>query len=248
MKDSRLSAKLVSLFLVFSVCLLGYTAMSTWGAPTPTAGKVAIDESVEIYQSANVRVYFTAGGDIYLDKLTVTSDYVQVNESTEIGVQSTIACNLNLTSYNPVSEKTAGVVAEFSLYSTGVWVPFTFYIGNLKAYHWYNIFIDGVLGPSLLTASGNGVIGFSYAGAAGQHDFEVQQFALAPPIPSLLNLIVVVLVLGIVASIAGEATYMLHKQKTMPADQMMKSLIKMVIITIIGLGMIGLIVTMLAGG
>jgi hypothetical protein len=244
--ESKLLLKIASLFLMLSVCLLGYTAMSAWAIPTPTPGKVAIGENVTIEESSTVRIYFTSGGDQYFGRLVISSDYIQIDNGTEIGVQSTVPCDLNLTTWAPVAEKHAGTVAEFTLYSAGVWVAFQFYVGNLKVGHWYNVLIDGKLGPKLLTASQAGVIGFAYAGNPGKHNFEIRQSALAPPMVNLLGVIVLMLVVGVVVGIVGETTYQLRKQKPVSTEHMVKSLINMTIYIAIAVGIIGAIYGLLA--
>ena len=249
MMDLKLSAKLVSLFLVFSVCLLGYVSMSTWAHPFPVPGAINIDPDTTIYQSSTagstVQVFFADSVET-LNKLTVDRNYIQVNDGTEIGVQSTVDCDLNLTSWEPVPEKTAGTVAEFSIDSAGNWVPFQFYIGNLKAGYWYNVFIDGQLGPRLLIASSDGIIGFTYSGDPGEHSFEVRQSALAPPMPGLLGLIVLMLIVGVVVSIIGETTYQLRKQQPVSTEHMVKSLVNMTIYIVIAVAIIGVIYLLLA--
>lgn len=248
--DSRLSAKLVSLSLVFSVCLLGYTAMSTWAHPFPVPGAINIDPDTTIYQSSTpgstVQVFFSDSVET-LNKLTVDRNYIQVNDGTKIGVQSTVNCDLNLTTWEPAPEKTAGTVAEFTITSAGNWVPFQFYIGNLKPGYWYNVFIDGQLGPRLQTASDSGVIGFTYSGNPGAHTFEVRQSALAPPMPGLLGLIVLMLVVGVVIGIIGETTYQLRKQQPLSTEHLVKSLFNMTIYIVIAIGIIGAIYILLAG-
>jgi len=246
----NLALKTVSLFLVLSVCLLGYTATITWAHPFPVPGAINIDPDTTIYQSSTVgstvQIFFADSMET-LDKLTVDRNYIQVNDGTKIGVHSVVDCDLNLTSWEPVPEKTAGTVAEFSINSAGNWVPFQFYIGNLKVGYWYNVFIDGQLGPRLLTASNEGSIGFAYSGIPGIHDFEVRQFALAPPMPGLLGLIVLMLIVGVVVGIIGETTYQLRRQQPVSTEHMVKSLVNMTLYVVIAVSVIGVIYALLAG-
>lgn len=231
--DSRLSVKVVSLFLIGSVCLLGYTAMSVWGHPFPVPGAITIDPDSTIYQSSIpgqvVQIFFSDSVET-LDKLTVDHDYIQINDGTEIGVQSPVDCELNLTTWEPLPEKTAGIVAEFRVTSAGNWVPFQFYIGNLKPGLMYNVLIDGAHGPALLVASINGNIGFAYAGPPGEHDFKVRQSALTAQEVSLISIIAPLIAIGILIPILGFIID-LAKEKKKPK---LADFINLVIFIVIG--------------
>lgn len=235
--------KSISLFLIASVCLLGYTSMNAWATLTPTPGMVAIDNTVVINQSSTVRVFIAGGGDLYLDKLVVSNEYVQVNDSTQIGVQSTVPCNLNLSSWTTIPVGVSGTVATFSIWSSGVWVPFTFFVGNLNANHWFNIYIDGQIGPTMLTASPQGTIGFSYAGNAGTHQFIVKQLDLTPPVPELINMLFLFLILGVMMA-PLQLVIKGYKTKKMP---LVKDFIMVFLVVVIGLALIG-VAWVLAGG
>jgi len=239
-----LSAKLVSLFLVLSVCLLGYVSMSAFAAhPFPVPGDISIDPETTIYQSSTpgsvVQIFF-ADSDETLNNLTVDADYIQVNKGTMIGVHSLVNCELNLTSWEPAALETRGTVAEFSINSAGNWVPFSIYLGNLKVGYIYRVLIDGNPGP-VLVAGATGGASFVYSGNPGTHDFEVRQFYYTPQISSLLNVIVLVIAIGIVMGVAGEGIYSLRKQKERTPQEMMRSLFNMVLYIVIGLSILGTI-------
>jgi len=180
--DLKLSAKLVSLFLVLSVCLLGYVSMTTLAHPFPVPGAISIDPDTTIYQSSTpgsiVQIYFSDSVET-LDKLVIDWQYVQINDGTKIGVQSSVNCELNLTTWEPASINVGGTVAEFSISSAGNWVPFDIYLGNLNPGKTYRVMIDDSLGP-LLDADSTGTAAFTFSGNPGAHDFEV----ILPPPPT----------------------------------------------------------------
>jgi len=77
---SRLSIKLVSLFLILSVCLLGYVSTNTWGTTTPTPGGGLRIDAIPCYFNANKTMImdFTsahAGIVVYPDALLILSPY-----------------------------------------------------------------------------------------------------------------------------------------------------------------------------
>jgi hypothetical protein len=87
--DSKLSAKLVSLFLALSVCLLGYVSMSTWGTTTPIPGGGLRIDAIPAYFNANRTMVmdFTsahAGIVVYPDALLVRSSYYISSYTTNI--------------------------------------------------------------------------------------------------------------------------------------------------------------------
>jgi len=245
--DSKFSAKLVSLFLVLSVCLLGYTAMNTWAHPFPIPGAINIDSDTSIYQSTTpgsiVQVRFSDSVET-LNKLTVDHEYIQINDGIKIGVQSIVNCELNLTTWEPIPKNTPGMVASFALSSAGNWVPFTFYIGNLNVGSWYNVLIDGVLGPSHITASNDGIIGFTFAGNPGEHDFEIQQLSFAPATIHLLSIILPLIAMGILLSILGEVVFVAKEKRKFKTKDFIDMAIFIVISTML-LTLVGYIIASL---
>ena len=188
----KLSAKLVSLFLVFSVCLLGYVSMSTLGAPTPTAGKVAISDQVQIKQGADVSYYFA--DDAYLDKLEVRASYVEINSQFRLSTGvSTGQINVTLERYS---------VSSSMLWTAdpGSADPIvTFTLSGLESGRMYRVYVDGV-SSNLLTASGSGVISFTYSGPWSEHQFEIiPQYSVYPDVTAgaiaFLGIVVVLVLL-----------------------------------------------------
>jgi len=186
--------KLVSLFLIASVCLLGFVSMSTWGAPTPTPGKVAISSEVEIRQGANVSYHFAQ--DAYLDKLEVWASYLELNSQFRLSTEvSTGHANITLSKYD--------------VYDAMVWTadPGTaeptvvFALSGLQNGVLYSVSVDGVLEYSLL-ADDAGTIQFSYGGPWSAHEFEaviasgeIPEFS-SSSLPALLACLTIVTVMS----------------------------------------------------
>ena len=195
----NLSAKLVSLFLVFSVCLLGYVSMSTWGAPTPTAGKVAISDQIQIKQGADVSYYFA--DDAYLDKLEVRASYVEINN------QFRLSTGISTGQINVTLER-------YSVSSSMLWTAdpgsadpvVTFTLSGLESGTQYYVKVDGNR-EHQLRADGSGQISFTYSGPWSEHTFEIEKYDLWGPINNLSSSIlylVVVICLVITLLIAFE--------------------------------------------
>jgi hypothetical protein len=189
--DLKLSTKLVSLFLVFSVCLLGYVSMSTWGDPTPTAGKVAISDQVQIKQGADVSYYFA--DDAYLDKLEVRASYVEVNSQFRLSTGiSTGQVNITLERY---------AVSSSMLWTAdpGSADPIvTFTLSGLESGVYYNVYVDGNRIEQIRCDSGS--ITFSYSGPWSEHQFEIiPQYSVYPDVTAgaiaFLGIVVVLVLL-----------------------------------------------------
>jgi hypothetical protein len=171
--DPDQSAKLVSIFLVLSVCTFGYVSMSTWGTVTPTAGEVAVSNTVEIRQGPDVSYYFAQ--DAYLDTLEIQATYVEINNQFRLSTNaSTGHVNITLEQYDVASPMmwlvnpgTAEPVVNFTLSGLVSWTD-------------YEIYVDGNLFGSL-TATGSGTISFSYSGPWSDHEFEVVETGVVIP-------------------------------------------------------------------
>jgi len=233
----KLSAKLVSLFLVFSVCLLGYVSMSTLGDPTPTAGKVAISDQVQIKQGADVSYYFA--DDAYLDKLEVRASYVEINNQFRLSTGiSTGQINVTLEQYNTASSMTWTA-------DSGTADPVvTFTLSGLESGRMYRLYVDGVA-SSLLTATG-GTISFTYSGPWSEHQFEIVATSITGSISPLVNLIFIMFAIGIVVGVVAEETNSLRKMQMRTTEQMMKSLLTMVVYIIIGMASLGVLYSIVA--
>jgi uncharacterized membrane protein YuzA (DUF378 family) len=235
--SSKFSAKLVSLFLVFSVSLLGYVSMSTWGALTPTAGKVAISDQVQIKQGADVTYYFA--DDAYLDKLEVRASYVEINSQFRLSTGvSTGQINVTLERYS---------VSSSMLWTAdpGSADPIvTFTLSGLESGRMYRLYVDGVA-SSLLTATG-GTISFTYSGPWSEHQFEIVATSITGSISPLVNLIFIMFGIGVVVGVIVEGTYSLRKKEMLNSQEMIKSVITMVIYIVIGIASLGILYSVVA--
>ena len=168
--DSKLSAKLVSLFLIGSVCLLAYTAMSTWGVITPTPGKLVISRDVEIRQDSTISYFLTE--DLYLDRLEVTGSYVEFDDLFRIGttVSDSSHVNITLQSWNPLL--TTGTVAKWSAECENeTSVTFTVYSPVFLVGRTYHVYVDTVITANIQVGSSR-EISLSW-GTWSLHQFEI---------------------------------------------------------------------------
>ena len=168
--DSKVSAKLVSLFLVLSICLLGYIAMSTWGAVTPTPGKLAISKDVEIRQDSTVSYFLTE--DQYLDRLEVTSSYVEFDDLFRIGttVGDSSHINVTLQSWDP-GALTGSVVKWSTECGNETPVTYTVYSPLFLVGRTYQIFVDTVIAAQIRVETSR-EISLSW-GIWSLHQFEI---------------------------------------------------------------------------
>ena len=121
----------------------------------------------------------------------------------------------------------------------------TFTLSGLESGRMYRLYIDGT-SSQLLTASGGGVISFTYSGPWSEHQFEIVATSITASISPLINLIFVMFAIGIVIGVVVEGTQSIRKQKQLTTDQMLKSLINMVLYIIIGLLSISVLYSMVA--
>ncbi len=170
--DSKLSAKVVSLFLVASVCLLGYVAMSSFGEPSLIPGKVGVDSRVQFKQNDNVSYYFAQ--DSYVDRLEIAPAYFKVNSLKFTTSVST--GNVNVTLYDADAQD--GYLkwrAEQDVANAGV----TFNLEGLLSSTMYDWFIDGAV-VAHTVCDGAGVAQYTYSGPWSSHVFVVQRASGAP--------------------------------------------------------------------
>ena len=119
----------------------------------------------------------------------------------------------------------------------------TFTLSGLESGRMYRLYVDGV-SSSLLTASGSGVISFTYSGPWSEHQFEIVATSITGSISPLVNLIFIMFGIGVVVGVVAEGTSSLRKMQMRTTEQMMKSLFNMVIYIVIGMASLGVIYTM----
>jgi len=112
----------------------------------------------------------------------------------------------------------------------------TFTLSGLESGRMYRLYVDGV-SSSLLTASGSGVISFTYSGPWSEHQFEIVATSITGSISPLVNLIFIMFAIGIVVGVVGESVRTLRKEKVPKID----TLVNMVVYIIIGIASLGVL-------
>jgi len=171
--DSKLSAKVVCLFLVLSACLLGYTAMMSIGEPSAIPGKVGIDSNVQFKQNDNVSYWFAQ--DSYVDRLEIAPTYFEINSLKMTTSVSTGNVNVTLYDFN----NDGGYVrwrAEQDVSTASV----AFKLDGFSVGRMYDWIMDGnvvarTVGDSL------GSVQYTYSGPWSSHVFVVQISSGPPP-------------------------------------------------------------------
>jgi hypothetical protein len=171
--DSRHSAKLVSLFLILSVCLLGYVSMSTFvrGDLAGTNGMVTIDNAVIIRQGNGVNYSFA--DDATISKLEVKATSIELNDWLEIGAVTSSGYLTN-TLYNYDMNN-----IKWGSDSTVSSAVVTYTIGGLLGATKYDCFRDGNLYRTMITDASNQVQ-FTYGDGFSSHIFTITKSS-APP-------------------------------------------------------------------
>jgi len=121
----------------------------------------------------------------------------------------------------------------------------TFTLSGLESGRMYRLYIDGT-SSQLLTASGGGVISFTYSGPWSEHEFEVRPTAITDSVAPLVNLIFVMFGIGVVVGVIVEGTYSLRKKEMLNSQEMIKSVITMVIYIVIGIASLGVLYSIVA--
>jgi len=232
--DSKLSAKLVSLFLVFSVCLLGYVSMTTWGAPTPTAGMVAIDDSILIYQGNNVN--YTFASDSIIPRLEVGSTYIEIGT---VRITSTISTGYVV---GVLSEWSKTHSIKWTMNTTNATANLNCSVSGLLPFYRYEMLRDSVR-TEVFTTNATALHSFNYSGPWSVHTFEIHY--LGPTIAQQMgigyaNLLFVLLTIGIVIGIIGEAIYPL-RHETITPEKVLARMINMAIYIVIAIGLLGVL-------
>jgi len=163
--NSGVSVKLVSLFLVLSVCLLGYVSMSTFGQTTGTPGMVTIDSEVIIRQGNGVNYSFA--DDAALSKLEVKSASIELNDWLEIGAVTSSGYLTNVL-YDYRSD-----YIKWGSDSTDSSAVVTYTIGGLGGAR-YDCFKDGTLYRTMIPDSSSQVQ-FTYGDGFSSHVFIISK-------------------------------------------------------------------------
>jgi hypothetical protein len=226
--------KLVSLFLVSSVCLLGYTAMSAWGTPTPTAGMVAIDDSTLIYQGNNVN--YTFASDSVVPRLEVGLGYIEIGTVRIAATVSTGYVNSSLLQWSNSHS------IEWTTNATNPTANVNYSVSGLLPFYKYDMLTDSAIIDSFTTTS-TGIYSFNYSGPWSTHTFEIRYFA--PTIAQQMGLgyatlMFDLLVIGVVVGIVGEAIYPLKHEK-ITFVKLTQRLIYMMVYIVIAMALLGVV-------
>ena len=232
--ESRTSMKLVSLSLVLSTCFLGYTAMNTWGAPTPTAGMVAIDDSTLIYQGNNVN--YTFASDAVVSRLAVGLGYIEIGTVRIASTVSTGYVNASLVQWSNTHS------IEWVANATNPAALVNYTISGLLPFYKYEALRDSAIIDSFTTTY-SGTYSFNYSGPWSIHTFEIRYFATTIAQQMGLGyayLLYNLLVIGVVVGIVGEAIYPLKHEKITFA-KLTQRLIHMMVYIVIAMVMLGVV-------
>jgi len=150
-------------------------------------------------------------------------------------VPSTVAfINISMTS-----------LMEWTIQVSDPTTTLTFTLSGLESGRMYRLYIDGNQ-DALLTASGSGVISFTYSGPWSEHQFEIVATSITGSISPLVNLIFIMFAIGVVVGVIVEGTYSLRKKEMLSTQEMIKSVITMVIYIVIGIASLGVLYSIVA--
>jgi len=159
--------------------------------------------------------------------------------------QSFLTTSAHLSFYSPqtISITTLPVYSSstlsWSLASLDTDANVTFTLSGLESGRMYRLYVDGVA-SSLLTATG-GTISFTYSGPWSEHQFEIVATSITGSISPLVNLIFIMFAIGVVVGVIAEGTNSLRKMQMRTTEQMVKSLLNMVIYIVIGIASLGVL-------
>ena len=176
----------------------------------------------------------------------IYKDSVAIADGTSIdlgvfssGVTSTtLSANVSLNTTIFVSSWTSETMAWSASSTSGNIAAFT--LSGLESGRMYRLYIDGNQ-DVLLTASGSGIISFTYSGPWSEHQFEIVATSITGSISPLVNLIFIMFAIGVVVGVIVEGTYSIRKNKMLSAPEMMKLLFNMVIYIVIGIAGLGVL-------
>jgi hypothetical protein len=173
----------------------------------------------------------TFDGDLYLNGTAI--DY-QIQAGFPMGTLHTNKDTLVSLAVNP------SLPMIWAVEASDPTVSITFTLSGLESGRMYRVYVDGV-SSNLLTASGSGVISFTYSGPWSEHQFEIVATSITGSISPLVNLIFIMFGIGIVVGVIAEGTNSLRKMQMRTTEQMVKSLLNMVIYIVIGIASLGVL-------
>jgi hypothetical protein len=119
----------------------------------------------------------------------------------------------------------------------------TFTTPNLEEGAMYGVLVDGQR-KYTFTANASNSISFTYSGPWSEHQFKVIETVLTQEVSVLVNLVFLIFAVGIIVGVVAEGTSSLRKMQMRTTEQMMKSLLTMVIYIVIGMASLGVMYSM----
>jgi hypothetical protein len=221
----------------------------------PTIGLVQNDNRMSINGNDVTPLvgYGRFDGELYLNgtapSLTVNlgagTGYLHTNRTTIMDTGTSITLTIA-----PGTEQDANISDVVLLGNDITWSvdssqTLTFTLSGLESGRMYRLYVDGE-SSSLLTASRSGVVSFTYSGPWSEHQFEIIATSIGGSISGLVNLVFIMFAIGIVVGVVVEGTHSIRKNKMLSSEQMMKSLVNMVVYIVIGMAGIGILYKVVA--
>lgn len=169
---------IVTIALVLSVCLLGYTITSSMAEDSPAPGMVHIDNGVVIRQGDNVNYSFAE--DTNVDRLLVCSEYIEVNTLRIQTTPSSGYAHNTIYILDPDVRNTGNNVLRLVTSETDSNATVTYRLTGLLTFYRYTWYRDGVK-QTTMDSSGEGSIAFSCCGPWSTHEIVVQVTSTSSP-------------------------------------------------------------------
>jgi len=138
--------------------------------------------------------------------------------------------------------RSGNTLAAWSAVANG---SLTFTIPNLEEGAMYGVLVDGER-KYTFTANVSNSISFTYSGPWSEHQFKVIETVLTQQVSVLVNLVFLMFAVGIIVGVIAEGTSSLRKMQMRTTEQMVKSLLNMVVYIIIGMASLGILYSIVA--
>jgi hypothetical protein len=175
--------------------------------------------------------------DLYVAHCELNPVVIKVIDIAQIRL-SGITISMTPADFTSIAPESGPSTCQWVLNSTGPNIIFT--LSGLESGRMYRVYIDGV-SSNLLTASGSGVISFTYSGPWSEHQFEIVATSITGSISPLVNLIFIMFAIGVVVGVIAEGTYSIRKNKMLSTPEMMRMLFNMLIYIVIGIASLGVL-------
>ena len=240
--ENRNSVKLVSLFLILSICLLGYVSMSNFarGDLVGANGYLTIDKDIPLRQGNGSNYTFVA--DATITYLGIGYDYVRVNS---VIFKSAPSIG-NITGVLKTWDPTGSI--EWNVSSTNASMELSYTIYGLNQWSKYDFYRDSIW-IETLTTDVDGTFTFNASGSWSIHEFELVYFG--PTIAermgeTMANLLTTMFLLGIVIATVASATKS-FRRPNVSQTRITKDMIQLAIYVTVALVMFGIIHAVMFG-